>query len=124
MIMGSFPPFVSPQLSGCILFAPPNRTCHIIHNDLLCNVTCTVTGSALRTGGGGGGTNGKDPGRVWSRNEIEVIHMRKLVLAIFSVRTSHFGPTNFVYVLYAPTSTMRQTQNIFKYLLKRPQKEL
>ena len=29
-------PLVSPQLSGCILFAPPRRTCN---NDFLCNST-------------------------------------------------------------------------------------
>ena len=33
------PPPPPPQLSGCILFASPRRTCHILLNDLLCNDT-------------------------------------------------------------------------------------
>ena len=43
----------SPRLSGCILFAPPIRT---LHNDLLCNVTCSVTWVRITYWG----ENGKD----------------------------------------------------------------
>ena len=57
--MGSFPPPPS-QLSGRILFASPRGTSILLHNDLLCNGTCSVTGGAYRTGGGGG-RNGNDP---------------------------------------------------------------
>ena len=49
------PPPPRPQLSGCILFAPsPDARAIFLHDDSLCNGTCSVTG-------GGGGTNGKDP---------------------------------------------------------------
>ena len=41
-------PFVPPQLSGRILFAPLRRTCNIfLHNDLLCNGTYSVTGGRI-----------------------------------------------------------------------------
>ena len=40
-----------PQLNGCIWFAPPRHTSHILHNDLLCDGTFSVTGN---WGGGGG----------------------------------------------------------------------
>ena len=46
-----------PQLSGRILFAHPDARAIFLHNDLLCNGTCSITGGAYRTGG----HNGKDP---------------------------------------------------------------
>ena len=49
---GSFP-FVPPQLSGRILFAPPDARALFLQNNLLCHGTCSVTGGAKRTGGGG-----------------------------------------------------------------------
>ena len=55
--IGSFP-YPVPQFSGRILFAAPDASAIFLHNDLLCNGTCSVTGGAKRTGG----TNGKDPG--------------------------------------------------------------
>ena len=58
---GSFP-FVPPsQLSGCILFAPPRRTCHFLHDELLRNGTRSVTAGEHITylGGGGGGLKRK-----------------------------------------------------------------
>ena len=42
---GSFP-FVPPQLSGSILFALPDARAIYLHNDLLFNGTCFVTGGA------------------------------------------------------------------------------
>ena len=36
----------APQLSGRILFAPPDARAIFLHNDLLCNDTCSVTGGA------------------------------------------------------------------------------
>ena len=36
-----------PQLSGCILFAPPDARAIFLHNDLLCNDTCSVTGGSI-----------------------------------------------------------------------------
>ena len=49
-----------PSLVGAYYLQPPDARAIFLHNDLLCNDTCSVTG-----GGGhnvlGGGTNGKDP---------------------------------------------------------------
>ena len=45
---------VFPELSGCILFAPSRTPATYLHNDLLCNGTCSV--SALHNSLGG--TNG------------------------------------------------------------------
>ena len=48
-----------PQLIWRILFAPPDARAIFLHDDLLCNGTCSVT-----EGGGityWGGTDGKDP---------------------------------------------------------------
>ena len=36
----------APQLCGLILFAPPDARAILLHNDLLCNGTCSVTGGA------------------------------------------------------------------------------
>ena len=44
----------APQLSGCI-FATPRRMCQILHNDLPCNDTSSVTGESITYWGGGGG---------------------------------------------------------------------
>ena len=52
-----------PQLSGCIVFATPRPDARAIflHNDLLCNGTCSVTGGGgvhnVYGGGGGGGVH-------------------------------------------------------------------
>ena len=73
---GSFPfvPHPTPQLSGCILFASPTDARGIfLHNDLLCDDTCSVTGGAHRVLGG---TNGKDPPflkRLWFRSPLHII---------------------------------------------------
>ena len=49
-----------PQLSGCILFAPPSHAHAIfLHNDFICNGTHSVTGGELRGRGGGGGGGGQ-----------------------------------------------------------------
>ena len=37
----------SPQFSGCILFAPLHARARILHNDLQCNGTCSVTVGSL-----------------------------------------------------------------------------
>ena len=42
------------QLSGCILFAPPDTLAICLHDDLQCNGTCSVTGGNVL---GGEGTN-------------------------------------------------------------------
>ena len=49
-------PCVSPQLSGRILFAPPDARVTFLHNDLLCNGMRSVTGGR-KTYLLGGGTN-------------------------------------------------------------------
>ena len=36
-----------PELSGCILFAPPDARAIFLHNDLLSNDTCSVTGERI-----------------------------------------------------------------------------
>ena len=54
---GSFRFVNPPQLNGCILFAFPRGTSHILHNDLLGNGTSSVTGGHNVVGK----TNGKDP---------------------------------------------------------------
>ena len=45
-------PFVPPQLSGRILFATPDARAIFLHNDLLCNDTCAVTGGEHNVRGG------------------------------------------------------------------------
>ena len=58
MELGSLP-FVPPlQLSGGILLEPPHARAIFLHNDLLCNGTCSVSGGRITYRGGG--TNGKD----------------------------------------------------------------
>ena len=57
-------PFVPPQLSVCILFAPPDARAIFLQNDLLYNDTCSVSGGAYRTRGWG--TNGKDPSNLYN----------------------------------------------------------
>ena len=45
----------APQLSGCIFLPPPpppKRTCHVLHNELICKLICNDTCSVA--GGGGG----------------------------------------------------------------------
>ena len=41
-----------PQVNGCILFASPDARAVILHNDLLCNYTCSVTGGRITYWGG------------------------------------------------------------------------
>ena len=48
-----------PELSGRILFSPPDARAIFLYNDLLCNGTCFVTGGRITYWGGG--TNEKDP---------------------------------------------------------------
>ena len=57
---GSFP-FVPPSLVGAYYLHPPDPRALFLHNDLLCNDTCSVTGGRKTCWGGGGGRNGKDP---------------------------------------------------------------
>ena len=52
------PPPPPPSLVGAYYLHPPDARAITLHNDLLCNDTCSVTG--------GGGTNGKDPDIVLS----------------------------------------------------------
>ena len=48
-----------PSLVGAFYLDPfPDARATFLHNDLLCNDTCSVNGGAQRTAGG---TNGKDP---------------------------------------------------------------
>ena len=56
---GSFP-FVPPppSLVGAYYLQPPDARAIFLHNDLLCNDTCSVTGGSITYWGG---TNGKDP---------------------------------------------------------------
>ena len=44
-ISGSFP-FVPPSLVGAYYLQPPDARAIFLHNDLLCNDTCSVTGGA------------------------------------------------------------------------------
>ena len=47
-----------PSLVGAYYLQPPDARAIFLHNDLLCNGTCSVTGGSLTYWGG---TNGKDP---------------------------------------------------------------
>ena len=62
-----------PQLSGGMLFAPPDARALFLRSDLLCNCTCSETGGGDNVMGG---TNGKDPNLVYI----------SLVFAFYSVR--------------------------------------
>ena len=55
--MGSFP-FVPPSLVGAYYLQPQDARAIFLHDDLLCNDTCSVTGGSITYWGG---TNGKDP---------------------------------------------------------------
>ena len=57
LIFGSFP-FVPPSLVGAYYLQPPDARAIFLHNDLLYNDTCSVTGGSITFWGG---TNGKDP---------------------------------------------------------------
>ena len=48
-----------PSLVGAYYLQPPDARAIFLHNDLLCNDTCSVTGGSITYWGGG--TNGKDP---------------------------------------------------------------
>ena len=54
-----------PSLVGAYYLQPPDARAIFLHNDLLCNDTCSVTGGSITYWGGGGGTNGKDPIILW-----------------------------------------------------------
>ena len=58
-MLESFPFVPPPQLSGCILFAPPtpDERAIFLHTYLPCNNTCSVTGGGITYWGEG--TNGK-----------------------------------------------------------------
>ena len=45
-ILGSFP-FVPPSLVGAYYLQPPDARAIFLHNDLLCNDTCSVTGGSI-----------------------------------------------------------------------------
>ena len=47
-----------PSLVGAYYLQPPDPRAIFLHNDLLCNDTCSVTGGSITYWGG---TNGKDP---------------------------------------------------------------
>ena len=47
-----------PSLVGAYYLQPPDARAIFLHNDLLCNDTCSVTGGSITYWGG---TNGKDP---------------------------------------------------------------
>ena len=53
---GSFP-FVPPppSLVGAYYLHPPDARAIFLHNDLLCNGACSVTGGCITYWGGGGG---------------------------------------------------------------------
>ena len=44
---------VGTELSECLLFAPPDARTIFLHNDILCNDTCSVTGVSITYWGGG-----------------------------------------------------------------------
>ena len=52
------PPPPPPSLVGAYYLQPPDARAIFLHNDLLCNDTCSVTGGSITYWGG---TNGKDP---------------------------------------------------------------
>ena len=52
------PPPPPPSLVGAYYLHPPDARAIFLHNDLLCNGTCSVTGGRITYWGG---TNGKDP---------------------------------------------------------------
>ena len=43
----------APQLYGRIIFAYLKRNCHFLHNNVLCNCVCSVTGVGMNYWGGG-----------------------------------------------------------------------
>ena len=47
-----------PSLVGAYYLQPPDARAIFLHNDSLCNDTCSVTGGSITYWGG---TNGKDP---------------------------------------------------------------
>ena len=47
-----------PSLVGAYYLQPPDARAIFLHDDLLCNDTCSVTGGSITNWGG---TNGKDP---------------------------------------------------------------
>ena len=49
--LGSFP-FVPPSLVGAYYLQPPDARAIFLHNDLLCNDTCSVTGGSITYWGG------------------------------------------------------------------------
>ena len=55
IIIGSFP-FVPPppSLLGAYYLQPPGAGAIFLHNDLICNDTCSVTGGSITYWGGGG----------------------------------------------------------------------
>ena len=65
--VGSFP-FVPPSLVGAYYLQPPDTRAIFLHNDLLCNDTCSVTGGSITYWGG---TNGKNPRSDYSSEKAE-----------------------------------------------------
>ena len=56
---GIFSVCAPPSLVGAYYLQPPDARAIFLHDDLLCNGTCSVTGGSITNWGGG--TNGKDP---------------------------------------------------------------
>ena len=52
--LGSFPFVPPPSLVGAYYLQPPDARAIFLHNDLLCNDTCSVTGGSITYWGGGG----------------------------------------------------------------------
>ena len=53
-----------PSLVRAYYLQPPDARAIFLHNDLLCNDTCSVTGGSITYWGG---TNGKDPNFIYSK---------------------------------------------------------
>ena len=63
-----------PSLVGAYYLHPPDARAIFLHDDLLCNGTCSVTGGSITYWGG---TNGKDPTCYYIENQyIKIWHMR------------------------------------------------
>ena len=72
---------------GAYYLHPPDARTIFLHNDLLCNGTCSVTGGRITYWGG---TNGKDPYHFIDRFKLYEMLYEDVVLG--GPRTSQYSP--------------------------------
>ena len=92
-----------PSLVGAYYLQPPDARAIFLHNDLLCNDTCSVTGGSITYWGGG--TNGKDPNcqviSTYGGNEVDnlLFHKSKGLISIHVVNFTHDIPTESIMLI-------------------------